>query len=295
MTMLRVGDVQILRVEESHGPGFRAPMLLPAFNLDAVDNHGPDVFGHFMQLDTQAALLSVHTWVLRTPRSLILVDTCTGNHKERPSLPGMHMLQTPYLERLAAAGVAPEDVDFVVSTHLHVDHVGFNTTLRDGRWVPTFPNATYLMNRTEFDFWNPTNPANADFAFNAGVFADSVAPCFEADQVRLWSGTYELDEVFHLFETPGHTPGNAAGWLHSKDRWALFSGDNMHSPMQVFEPSWSSAFDFDGRQAERTRRSILETCAERDAHLLAAHFPAPHVFKVVQRGNGLAAVAALSA
>ena len=293
MTMLRVGDVQITRVEESYGPGFRASMLLPSFNLDAVDDHGPDVFRQFMQLDTQAALLSVHTWVVRTPRSIILVDTCTGNHKHRPSMPGMHMLETPYLERLAATGVAPEDVDFVVSTHLHIDHVGFNTTLRDGRWVPTFPSATYLMNATEFEFWNPSNPASAALEFNAGVFADSVAPCFEADQVRLWRGTHALDEVVHLFETPGHTPGNAAAWLHSKDRWALFSGDNMHSPIQVFEPSWSSAFDLDGAQAERSRRALLEACAERDALLLAAHFSAPHAFKVVPRRNGLAAVSAI--
>ena len=112
------------------------------------------------------------------------------------------------------------------------------------------------------------------------------------DQVCLWRGTFDLDEVFHLFETPGHTPGNAAGWLHSQDRWALFSGDNMHSPMQVFEPSWSSAFDLDGAHAEQSRRTILEACAERDALLLPAHFSAPHVFKVVSRGNGLAAVSA---
>lgn len=290
MTALRVGDAQITRVEESYGPGFRASMLLPSFDLDAVDDHGPDVFGQFMQLDTQAALLSVHTWVVRTPRSVILVDTCTGNHKHRPGMPGMHMLDTPYLQRLTAAGVAPEEVDFVVSTHLHIDHVGFNTILRDGRWVPTFPNATYLMNATEFEFWKPTNPSSAALEFNAGVFEDSVAPCFDAGQVRLWRGTHDLDEVVHLFETPGHTPGNAAAWLHSKDRWALFSGDNMHSPMQVFEPSWNSAFDLDGAQAERSRRGLLEACAERDALLLAAHFSAPHVFKVVRRGNGLAAV-----
>jgi glyoxylase-like metal-dependent hydrolase (beta-lactamase superfamily II) len=289
MTTLRVGDVQITRVEESYGPGFRASMLMPRFNLDAVENHGPDVFSQFMHLDTQAALLSVHTWLVRTPRSIVLVDTCTGNHKHRPHMPGMHMLETPYVARLAAAGVAPEDVDFVVCTHLHVDHVGFNTTLRDGRWVPTFPNAVYLMNATELDFWNPASPGSSP-EFNAGVFEDSVAPCLEAEQVRLWRGTHDLDEVIHLFETPGHTPGNAAAWLHSKDRWALFSGDNMHSPMQVFEPSWSSAFDLDGAQAEQSRRAILETCAERDALLLPAHFPAPHVFKVVSRKNGLAAV-----
>jgi glyoxylase-like metal-dependent hydrolase (beta-lactamase superfamily II) len=293
MTTFRVGDVQITRVEESYGPGFRASMLMPRFSLDAVDNHGRDVFGQFMDFDTQQALLSVHTWVVRTPRSVILVDTCTGNHKHRPTMPSMHMLDTPYLARLAAAGFAPEDVDFVVLTHLHIDHVGFNTTLRGGRWVPTFPNATYLMNATEFEFWNPSNPASAVLEFNAGVFADSVAPCFEAEQVRLWRGTHELDEVIHLFETPGHTPGNAAAWLHSRDRWALFSGDNMHSPMQVFEPSWSSAFDLDKAEAERSRRRLVEACAERDALLLAAHFSAPHVFKVVQRGNGLAAVGAI--
>jgi hypothetical protein len=124
---LRVGDVQITRVEESYGPGFRASMLMPKFDLDAVENHGPDVFAQFMQLDTQAALLSVHTWVVRTPRSVVLVDTCTGNHKLRPSMPSMHMLETPYLERLAA-------------------------------WVPTLPNAAYVMNATEVRVLEPDEP-----------------------------------------------------------------------------------------------------------------------------------------
>jgi len=292
--MPAVGDVRIERVEESYGPGFKAAMLLPSFRAAAVlDDHGPDVCRQWMEIDSQALLLSVHTWVVRTPRAVILVDTCTGNAKHRPTMPGMHMLDTPYLERLRAAGVAPEDVDFVVCTHLHIDHVGFNTTLSDGRWVPTFPNATYLINQTEFDFWNPTNPANADLAFNAGVFADSVAPCFEAEQVRLWRGDYDLDGVVHLAEAPGHTPGNAVAWLHSGDAWALFSGDTMHSPLQILEPSWSSAFDGDGAAAERSRRALLDVCAERDAVVLAAHFPAPHAFRLARRGHGLTAIPVL--
>ena len=293
MAALKIGDVDVFRVEESYGPAFPADMLLPAFKPSGIEKHGADTFAQFMQLDTSQVLLSIHTWVIRTGTSVILVDTCSGNHKHRPAMETMHQLDGPYLDRLAAIGVQPQDVTHVVCTHLHLDHVGFNTSLVDGRWVPTFPNASYVFNQTEFEFWNPTNPASAPLEFNAGVYEDSVLPVFEAGLVKLWTGDHSIDDVFHLFETPGHTPGNAAGWLESKGQRALLAGDTMHSPMQVFEPSWNSGFDVDGPLAEKTRRSLLERCADKGAFLMPAHFSAPHAFTVLGRGDGFAAVGVL--
>jgi glyoxylase-like metal-dependent hydrolase (beta-lactamase superfamily II) len=290
---ISVGDVRITRIEETYEAAFPCDMLIPAFNLDVVDNHGPEVFHKFFDPATNMALVSVHSWLVRTPRSTILVDTCTGNHKERPAMPAMHQLDIPWLDRLAAAGVQPADVDYVLCTHLHLDHVGWNTRLVDGKWVPTFPNAKYVINQREFDFWQSNNPAEGPLEFMANVFDDSVAPVFDRDLVQFWDGDADLDEVFHLEMAIGHTPGNAVAWLESKGERALFAGDSMHSPMQVFEPSWNCGFDADGEQAHKSRAKLLETCAERNALLLPAHFSAPHVFKVQPKGNGLAAVAAI--
>src|SRR5262249_26934000 len=154
MGTLCVGDATIDRIEEMYGALFPLEVLLPAFNRDAMENHGPSTFAPFLDQDAQMVYVSVHSWLVRTPRSTILIDTCSGNPKERPNMPPMHPLALPFLQRLAEAGVQPEDVDYVICTHLHLDHVGWNTDLVDGEWRPTFPNATYLFNKTEFDFWN---------------------------------------------------------------------------------------------------------------------------------------------
>lgn len=290
----KVGDVEVTRIEESYGPMFPAEEMLVGWGADFIDDHGgAQECSKFLDLENNLVLVSVHSWMLRTPQSIVLVDTCCGNAKERPNMPPMHQLDTPYLERLAAAGVAPEDVDYVLCTHLHIDHVGWNTTLVDGEWVPTFPNARYLMNETEFEFWRPDNPAAAAIAINAGVYEDSVVPVFDRGQVQLWKGDLDVDGVLHLEEATGHTPGHAVAWLESKGQRALFAGDSMHSPMQVLDPGMNCAFDIDLAKSAATRRQLLETCAERDAYLLPAHFSWPHAWKVVAKGNGLAPVAAI--
>jgi glyoxylase-like metal-dependent hydrolase (beta-lactamase superfamily II) len=291
MTTLHIGDVSIDRVEELYGPLFPVEVLLPAFNRDAVDNHGEATFAPFMDHDAQMVYASVHSWLVRTPRSTILIDTCTGNHKERPVLPPLHHLDTPFLQRLADAGVQPPDVDYVICTHLHLDHVGWNTSLVDGEWVPTFPNAKHLFNKTEFDFWNPdTNPSQPGLEFNAGVFDDSVRPIFDRGLAQLWDGDLDVDEVFHLAMATGHTAGHHVCWLESKGERALFSGDAMHSPMQVYEPTWNSGFCAQVDEAIATRQQLLETCAERNALLCPAHFAAPHAFRIVPKDNGMTAV-----
>ncbi len=128
-------------------------------------------------------IASVHSWVLRTKHNTILIDSCAGNDKHRPSLPRFHQLKLPFLERLATAGVTPESVDFVLCTHLHADHCGWNTRLLDGRWVPTFPNAKYVFSKAEQDHW--AGPAGRQ-GFNAGVYADSVLPVVESGGGDRW-------------------------------------------------------------------------------------------------------------
>jgi glyoxylase-like metal-dependent hydrolase (beta-lactamase superfamily II) len=291
MTTFRVGDATIDRIEETSGPMFPVDVMLPAFSADAVDNHGAEVFAQHLDPASQMVLGSIHTWLVRTPQSTILVDTCVGNHKER-ALPDMSGLSLPWLERLADAGVRPEDVDYVVCTHLHIDHVGWNTQLVDGEWVPTFPNARYVINQREFDFWKPDNPAVVEIGINANVYEDSIQPVFDREKMVLWDGDYEVDDSFHLEMATGHTPGHNVGWLESKGERALFSGDSMHSGMQVFEPTWNSAFCIAPEESIATRKRLVEACAEHNALLCPAHFAAPHAYRVVPRGKGLAAVGA---
>ncbi|MEA3216340.1 MAG: hypothetical protein QOJ19_2496 [Acidimicrobiia bacterium] len=288
MTMFKVGDVTVDRIEEEYGPKFPIDMMVPSFTMDLVDEHGPAEFAPHIDLDSQLAKVSVHTWLVRTPRSTILIDTCNGNHKERPNMPDMGGLDTPWLQRLEAAGVKPEDVDYVICTHLHLDHVGWNTSLVNGEWVPTFPNAKHVFNRTEFEFWRPDNPASAPLEFNAGVFDDSVLPIFDRGLAELWDGDHDVDEVFHLEMAPGHTPGNAVAWLESRGERVCFAGDTMHSAVQVYEPGWSSGFCVDSTESAATRKRLLDRVVEKNAILAPAHFSAPHAFRVIPKGDKFA-------
>jgi glyoxylase-like metal-dependent hydrolase (beta-lactamase superfamily II) len=258
------------------------------------DDHGPDTIAQFVQPGDDMVLVSTHTWVVRTPQKTILADTCNGNHKQR-NLEDLAMLNTDWMDRLMASGVKPEEVDAVVCTHLHIDHVGWNTTLSGKDWVPTFPNARYYFNKTEYEFWNPAVTDQTGMEFNAYAFDDSIKPVFARGLVELWEGDgYDVDDYLQLEMRPGHTPGHAVGWLKSSTgQQALLSGDSMHSAVQVYRPDWSSGFCGNPDQAATTRRSLLEDCVERDAVLLPAHFSAPHAFRVKERNGGFAVVDAL--
>jgi glyoxylase-like metal-dependent hydrolase (beta-lactamase superfamily II) len=288
-----LGDVTVTRLEESYGPAAPATVIMPSFDPGVREEFGPDTIAQFVVPETDEALLSVHTWVVRTPQKTILVDTCNGNHKQR-NVSGISMLNTDWLERLVAGGVRPDEVDAVVCTHLHLDHVGWNTNLVDGQWVPTFPNARYYINRREYEFWNPSATEQTGVEFNGFVFDDSVKPVFDRGLVELWEGDgCDVDDHLHLELRVGHTPGHSIGWLTGTGGTGLFSGDAMHSALQVYRSDWNSGFCLDAEQATATRRSILEAAVERDAVLLPAHFSAPHAFKVKGRGDGFAVVNAL--
>jgi glyoxylase-like metal-dependent hydrolase (beta-lactamase superfamily II) len=290
---IQIGDVTITRVEESYGAGFPISMMIPAWDEGVRDDHGAATIAQHVDPSTDLALQSVHTWVVRTPQKTILVDLCNGNHKQR-AIETMSMLNTDWLERLVASGVKPDDVDAVVCTHLHLDHVGWNTTLAGTEWVPTFPNARYFVNSDEFAFWNPDATDQTGLEFNANVFDDSVRPVFDRELVELWSGNdCTVDDYLHLELAPGHTPGHSVGWIESNGACALLSGDSMHSAVQIYRPEWNSAFCIDGDNAAATRRGLLEKCVERDAVLLPAHFSAPHAFRVVARADGFGALDAL--
>jgi glyoxylase-like metal-dependent hydrolase (beta-lactamase superfamily II) len=241
---------------------------------------------HHLDGDSGLIKLSVHSWLLQIGKQKILIDACCGNNKSKPLRPFWHMLNTPYLERLAAAGARPEEIDLVMCTHLHHDHVGWNTQLRDGRWVPTFPNARYLFSRTENDYGDPRrNPAADADPQRSNAYRDSVLPVIETGQAVLLDGAYAIDDTMLVEPAPGHTVGHVVLKLVDQGERALFSGDAIHHALQVYVPNWNSCFCEIPDEARATRHRLLGDCAEHGALLFPIHFGAPHVATIAREGD----------
>ena len=287
MTTRRIGAATVTRIEERLGAGFEAAFMFPNWDPKILEEHGNWMIPDYFEAATGKFISSIHSWLIRTRHHTILVDTCCGNFKNRPDFPRFHMLDTPYLERLRAAGVAPEQVDYVLCTHLHVDHVGWNTQLVDGRWVPTFPNAKYVFSRVERDHWdparNPNVPVNA-----AAVYQDSVLPVVAAGLEQIVEMTDRLGDDLLIEPAPGHTPGHVILRLLDGGQEGVFIGDVMHQPIQVYRPEWSSRFCDNPAQAEASRRRVLAHCAERNCLMFPTHFGPPHVGRISRRGDGFA-------
>jgi len=272
------------RVVEFQAAVFEAAALFPASTPAAIESHRHWLEPNLMDPASKLLILSFHSFVVRTPHHTILVDTCGGNEKNRLEKPRFHMKQWPYLERLGAAGVAPETVDFVLCTHLHVDHVGWNTRLRDGRWVPTFPRAKYLFGRPEWEHWQ--EQAKRPGGKIEAHHEDSVLPVIETGQAMFVETDHEIEEGIRLEPSPGHTPGHMCLHLAAAGQEAVITGDMMHHALQVAEPDWSTCFCTDPGLAARTRREFFARYADTDALILPAHFPTPTAGRIVRAGAG---------
>jgi len=283
MKNLAVGNISISRVVETEGPFLQPQQLLPDSTAEVIESHKHWLTPHFLAPDGMF-VMSIHTYVLQTKHHTILVDTCIGNDKERSLFPAWSRMQGPYLQNLEQlAGVKPEQVDYVLCTHLHVDHVGWNTRLVDGRWVPTFPNAKYLFARKEWEYWKGEYEAGRDAG--DGAIADSVLPIVEAGKAVLVEGDHAIDDEVWLDPTPGHTPGHVCVHVKSGGKEAIMTGDMMHHPVQCAEPQWSSGFCTDPEQSRQTRRAFLDRYADSGVTILAAHFASPTAGHIVPAGN----------
>lgn len=288
MTDLKLGDVTVTRVEEMHGPIMPTGAFFPDLPAEAWQANAGLLVPDHLGADDGLVHVAMQTWLLRSEGRTILVDTGVGNDKNRPAVEPWHRLSLGYLDRLAAAGVRPEDVDLVVNTHLHVDHVGWNTRLVAGEWVPTFPNATYLMPAADFHHWNPAHNPGIAGGVNEFVYEDSVAPVHAAGQVQLWEGSYTVDANLTLEAAPGHTPGSSVVKLASGRDRALFAGDLVHTPLQLSHPEHNSCFCEDPAGARRTRTALLGWAADHTALVLPAHFSGHSALEVERRGGAFA-------
>ena len=233
---------------------------------------------HFCNAEGRA-VMSIHTFVVEADGMRMLVDTCVGNDKKR-QLDNWSLRQGPFLRDLAEAGFPPESIDRVLCTHLHVDHVGWNTRLRNGKWVPTFPNARYLFARGEYQHWaKETDPSQVE------VMQDSVQPVIDAGLVDLVEPDHRVTEGVRLEPTPGHTPGHVSVCISSGDACAVITGDLMHHPIQCAHPEWPSSADSAPELAMQTRRAFLERHAGTPTLVLGTHFAGPAAGRIVREGG----------
>ena len=278
MLKWNIGDVTVTRVVELEIPG-KATWILPDAtpeNLLGVSWCRP----HFVREDG-SAIMSVHALLVESQGEKIIVDTCIGNDKNLPVMKAWHKKQGgTFLEDLAEAGFAPDTIGTVLCTHLHVDHVGWNTKLEDGRWTPTFPNARHLWSRDEYDFWSKTDQGALQ-----GVFNESVAPVFDAGLVDLVDGDHEVTDEIRLEPTPGHTPGHVSVHIRSRGEEGIITGDLIHHPAQIARPEWRSSADWDGEMGESTRRAFIARYADRPVLVIGTHFAAPTAGHLVRDGE----------
>lgn len=290
MNHLMLGDVSVTRIWEYFGPvDMRPEEFFPESTEGTWKDNSSWLSPHFVDPGSGIVQSAIQTWLLRSEGKTILVDTGVGNHKERPYAPVWSHLRTDFLANLARAGVAPEDVDIVVNTHLHIDHVGWNTRLDGREWLPTFPNATYLMPKADFDFWNPENGHAPRLGRgNQNVFEDSVAPVHRAGRTLLWEDSHRIDAHLRLDAAPGHTPGSSVLTLASGTDRAVFVGDLLHSPVQILEPDANSCFCEDPAGARATRRKLLGWAADHNALVVPAHLGGHGAAEVTRNGSGFA-------
>jgi glyoxylase-like metal-dependent hydrolase (beta-lactamase superfamily II) len=270
---LQVGAARVDRVEEQ-----RIPIPIAALTDDAqfiADSIAPLPDG-FLHPETMTFQFCFQSWVIHVDGLAILVDPCNGNGRKRGNVPIFDDLDTPYLERLTAIGTPAEAIDLVFCTHMHNDHCGWNTQQIDGRWVPTFPNATYVFVDAEYARWDTASPNQHPNDFNVSVFDESVRPVVEAGVATIVSVPYEISPSLTIEPAPGHTVGHAMLRLVSEGARAFFVGDVLHHPVQVFRPDLHLPGCDDLTQAIATRRTVFRRTCDEQALVFPAHFPAPH-------------------
>lgn len=277
MQSWRIGDVtvsKLVELEMTGGTRFLLPQATPE-EIKPIAWLRP----HFADENGKLSM-SIHSFIVQTPTRRIVVDTCLGNDKQNRRIPHWNDRQGPFLADLAAAGFPRESIDTVLCTHLHVDHVGWNTMKVDGKWVPTFPRARYLMGRTEYEHWRD-NTAREDMPH---ILADSVTPILDAGLAELVETDHRITDEISLVPTVGHTPGHVSVRIVSRGEEALITGDFMHHPCQIAHPEWSTLADSDPEQGIRTRWQMFEHLAGKPVLVIGTHFSGATAGRLVRDG-----------
>ena len=282
MKPLSIGAFSVHSVLEDEYPTLTPDVMFPASTPEAMASHMDWMVPTHFDVASGKIIAAFQSYVVQTPHHTILIDTCVGEDKERAN-PNFHMKKWPWMKNLATLGLTPADIDIVMCTHLHPDHVGWNTQLADGRWVPTFPNARYVFARDEYAHWEAESAKGAE---RIGLtFIDSVLPVVEAGQAVLVDNDHEIETGLWLEPTPGHSPGHVIVNVESQGERAAFTGDLMHHPVQVPHPEWSTCFCWDMDMSAATRKQYVDGFIDSGTLILPAHFAGNSTGHIVRAGD----------
>jgi glyoxylase-like metal-dependent hydrolase (beta-lactamase superfamily II) len=266
----RVGKVKITKVVELETIG-STRFILPLASREEIQTL-PWLIPHFATEEGRLKM-SIHSLVVETPSRRIVVDTGLGNDKQGRNVPTWNDRKGPFLDTMTTAGFPPDSIDTVLCTHLHVDHVGWNTKLEDGEWVPTFAKACYVFGKTEYDYWREHSTAPD----KAAVFNDSVKPIVDAGKAEMIASDAKLTDEITMIPTPGHSPGHMSILIRSDGEEGLLTGDVAHHPCQMAHLDWSSTADSDAKQSAATRRELFSRFADRPVLVIGGHYDAGHI------------------
>jgi glyoxylase-like metal-dependent hydrolase (beta-lactamase superfamily II) len=279
-----VGDLTIHRVIESEAPLFDPLTFFPTLTPELLEENLPWLKPAYIDPASGQLVLCIQSYIVRTPYHNILIDSCVGNHKDRPTHPFWSKLMSDrYEKNLAATGLTVNDIDFVMCTHMHVDHVGWNTRLENGRWVPTFPKAKYVFADRELAFW--TEKERADPGKQPWI-VDSVLPIIQAGRQEVVTSQHELSDIVKLIPTPGHTIDHYSVRLGKAGAEAVIGGDMIHSPLQARYPELGMRADYDPAQAGESRRALFSKLCDTSTLLCTGHFPSPSCGRLTRWGEG---------
>jgi glyoxylase-like metal-dependent hydrolase (beta-lactamase superfamily II) len=283
MTPIALHDISIHPVVEQQGAFFRAKEFFPTLSQELMDENRSWLEPDFID-PSGGVVLCIQGFVIKTAHHNILIDSCVGNHKSRPTRPFWNNLNSDRFETaLAGIGLSVNDIDYVMCTHLHGDHVGWNTRLDNGRWVPTFPKARYIMADRELQYW--TARAKDDPATVPWI-VDSVLPIVNAKREQIVKSDFAFNDQVRLMPTPGHTIDHFSVLVGRAGADALITGDMIHSPLQGKYPELGMLADYDSRQAGQTRRKVFDRFCEEPTVLCLSHFPSPSTSRVRRWGEG---------
>jgi glyoxylase-like metal-dependent hydrolase (beta-lactamase superfamily II) len=281
---IEIGDITISQIVEQEGPFFGVFDFFPDLTAELLEENRAWLEPVFLDPASQKVNLSIQSYVVRTPHHTILIDSCVGNHKPRPSRPIWHMMNSDrYESSFREAGLTFDDIDYVMCTHLHTDHVGWNTRLDNGHWVPTFPNARYVFAERELEFWTAkaeTEPESCPWV------VDSVLPIVDAKKAEIVSSDHCLNDHVTLLPTPGHTIDHYSVHVGKAGSDALIGGDMIHSPLQARYPELGMFSDYDSALAGRTRRDVFGRFCDQSTLICTAHFPSPSTGRVTRWDDG---------
>lgn len=276
-----IGDVEIIQISEIVDNELFATFIPEAKpeNVLKIDWLKPHFIGEKGNLNAQ-----VQSFLIKSKGKNLLIDTCNGNDKNRPNVPAWGNLKSNFLIRFEDFGVTPDQIDFVVCTHLHFDHVGWNTKLENGKWVPTFSNARYIFSKAEYEYW--IKRPEKEMVDDINGIDDSVSPIIQAGLAKFVNDDYQLNENIRFIPTPGHTPHHVSVVIESKNKKAVISGDVIHHPCQIKHQDWITLADTYPDQTVETRKKFLNEIKNTDTLLIGSHFADPVSGKVIKQGDG---------